>query len=128
MTVLVLASTSPTDFEASEAHRSIDTILSLGERGACLTHFDEVRDLEEVAGQLRAWIDRSQAWLEEATRSQEPVSAITARIEEHLRRAIADDTAKRGIALDAEGWKVLALDIALNAQGIAFVADKKRRQ
>ena len=123
-----LASTSPTDFDPDEARRSIDKILSLGERGACLTHYDEVRDLEEVAGQLRGWIDRSEAWLAEAARSDEPVAAITVRIEEQLRRAIAEDSSKRGLSLDAAGWQVLALDIALNAQGIAFVADKKRRR
>lgn len=122
-----LATTSPTDFDPAEARRSIDRVLALGEAAACLTHFDEVRDLDEVATQLRAWIDRSEAWLDEGSKSDEPVAAITARIQEKLRAAIVEDTSRRGLSLDAADWKLLALDIELNAQGIAFVAEKRRR-
>ena len=122
-----LASTSPTDFDPAEARRSIDIILALGERGACLTHFDEVRDLQEVASQLRGWIDRSEEWLEQAAKSPDPMPAMIASLEDKLRAAIAEDASQRGLALDAADWKVLSVDVALNAQGIAFVADKKRR-
>ena len=41
----------------------IDRILSLGREAACLTHFDEVRDLQECAKQLRHWVDLSDQWV-----------------------------------------------------------------
>ncbi len=54
-----LATTSPTDFDASEARRSLAKVVSLGEPAACLTHYDEVRDLDRGReSQVRAWIDR----------------------------------------------------------------------
>jgi glyoxylase-like metal-dependent hydrolase (beta-lactamase superfamily II) len=127
-----LATTSPTDFDPDEARRSIDKVLALGEEAACLTHYGEVRDLDEVAGQVRAWIDRSEAWLEaaanrEARRTGDAtLAALTEWIAGELRAAIGADTAGRGLTLGASDWSLLATDIDLNAQGIAFVADKKR--
>ena len=123
-----IASTTPTDFDPAEARKSIDLVLSLGAKAACLTHFDEVRDLDEVASQVRAWIDRSESWLDEAVASDAPVEALQADIAKKLRRAIADDTARRGLSLDERDWNHLAVDIDLNAQGIAFVADRRRRR
>src|SRR5262249_34689141 len=71
-----LATTSPTDFDPAEARKSIDLILSLREKAACLTHYDEVRDLAEVGAQVRDWIDRSEAWLDEALRGYPPPAAV----------------------------------------------------
>ncbi|MBX3187799.1 MAG: MBL fold metallo-hydrolase [Labilithrix sp.] len=121
-----IATTSPTDFDAAEARKSIDKVLSLGAKAACLTHFDEVRDLDEVGAQVRAWVDRSEAWLERAASSGETLEAMTKSIETSLREAIADDASRRGLALGEADWKLLATDIDLNAQGIAFSANKKR--
>ena len=126
-TRFALATTSPTDFDPTEARLSIDKILSLKEKAACLTHYDEIRDLEEVASQLRGWIDRSQGWLEEATRTDEPLGAMTSGLMHKIRVAIGEDASRRGLALTKEDWDLLAFDIELNAQGIAFVADKNRR-
>lgn len=123
-----LATTSPTDFDPVEARKSIDRIVALAEPAACLTHFDAIDDTKEVAAQLHAWIDRSERWRDEAAKSAEPVAGISARIQEQLRAAIDQDTRKRGVIFGDAEWKVLALDVELNAQGIAFVADKMRKQ
>jgi glyoxylase-like metal-dependent hydrolase (beta-lactamase superfamily II) len=120
------ATTSPTGFDAAEARRSIDRILALGEPAACLTHYDEVRDLDEVAAQLRHWIDLSEKWVEEAAQSGEPLATITAKIEQQIRVALAEHAARAGLALGADDWKLLALDIELNSMGLAVVADKRR--
>lgn len=121
-----IPSTSPTDFDPEKAHESVDRIVALGEEAACLTHYDAITDVAEVASQLHAWIDRSARWRDEAAASSAPVSELTAGIQEKIRAAIADETSRRGLALTDEDWKLLALDIDLNAQGIAFVAGKKR--
>jgi glyoxylase-like metal-dependent hydrolase (beta-lactamase superfamily II) len=122
-----LASTTPTDFDPTEARKSIDLIVSLHEKAACLTHYGEVRDLEEVGAQVRAWIDRSEAWLEEAARSEAPVRSVHTRIAGQLRAAIVDDAERRGLSLTETDWKQLAADIDLNAQGIAFTAGRRRQ-
>lgn len=121
-----LASTSPTDFDPAEARKSIAKVLSLGARAACLTHFDEVRDLDEVAAQVGAWVDRSEAWMEEGAKSGKSLAEIEAHIAAEIRAAIARDVAGRGVTFDDADFQLLELDIMLNAQGVAFVADRKR--
>lgn len=121
-----IASTSPTDFDPIEARKSIAKVLSLGEEAACLTHYDEVKDLDEVATQLHGWIDRSEAWLERAASSDESVQVMHTRIAADLRLALDVEAKRLGLVLGATDWELLSTDIDLNAQGIAFVADKKR--
>lgn len=121
-----IATTSPTDFDPLEARKSIDKVLSLGSRAACLTHFDEVRDLEEVGSQVRTWIDRSEAFMEAGAASDLPLPEMTASIKEKLKAAIRDDAVGRGLTLTDADWKLLEVDIDLNGQGIAYAADKKR--
>ncbi len=123
-----IPSTSPTNFDPVEARKSLDRILDLGTRTACLTHFGEIADLAEVAAQLRAWIDRAEAWLDEAARGEESVEAITARLTQAWRDAIAQTAEARGLAFDEEAFRLLALDVELNAQGVAVVADARRRR
>ncbi|HEY8087362.1 MAG TPA: MBL fold metallo-hydrolase [Polyangiaceae bacterium] len=122
-----LASTSPTDFDAPEARKSLDRIVALGEKHACLTHFDAVEDIAEVAAQVRSWVDRSEAWLEAAAKTDAPVDVMTRSLQSTIREAIAKDAAGRGLSLGDDDWKLLALDVDLNSQGIAFVADRKRK-
>ena len=61
-----------------------------------------------------------------AAKSGASVAEMTATIQNALRSAIDEDARSRGLVFGPDEWKVLALDIELNAQGIAFVADKLR--
>jgi glyoxylase-like metal-dependent hydrolase (beta-lactamase superfamily II) len=120
-----IASTSPTGFDAAEAHKSIDKILSLGARAACLTHFDEVRDPAVVGAQLRAWIDRSEAWVEACVRTGRSVAEADTWIEQQLRVALVEEAGRAGLILNAADWGTLRLDVELNAQGLAYAASQR---
>ena len=122
-----LATTSPTGFHAAEAHKSIDRILSLGREAACLTHFDEVRDLDECAKQLRQWVDLSEQWVVEGAASSLSAKELETSISGKLREAIAKDTSSRGLSLTAGDWELLSLDIELNGQGLAHAAEERRK-
>lgn len=119
-----IPSTSPTGFDAAEAHKSIDFVVGLEEKAACLTHFGEVHDIANVASQLRWWIDRSQEWVEAAKREGAPSDVAQKQIETKIRAAMATHASKVGLSLDEDDWKLLALDIELNAQGLAYAATK----
>jgi glyoxylase-like metal-dependent hydrolase (beta-lactamase superfamily II) len=124
--LFTLASTSPTDFEPEEARKSIDRIVALGASTAYVTHFGGVRDVAAIGAQLARCIDQSEAWLHEATQSDAPIEAIEARLRDQIREAIDAQARERGLALGLADWDALALDIDLNAQGIAFVAHRAR--
>jgi len=120
-----LATTSPTGFHAEEAHKSIDLVVRLGRRAACLTHFGEVRDQSDVAAQLHRWIDLSEQWVSEAAGSGAAAADVEAVIASKLRAAIAAEASSRGLNFGEEDWKLLALDIELNAQGLAHAAAER---
>ena len=123
-----IASTSPTDFDAEEARKSLDKVLSLGAQTACLTHYGEVTDLDVVGAQVRAWIDSSERWVEQCAMTDDGVSAMHAQLVDGIRGTMERQAAKAGLSLSAADWKLLETDIDLNAQGLAFVADKRRKK
>jgi glyoxylase-like metal-dependent hydrolase (beta-lactamase superfamily II) len=123
-----LASTSPTDFEPEEALRAIALIVGLGARTAYLTHFGGFSDVAAIGAAVARCVEESHAWLREAVATGAPVAEMKARIEGHVREALARHAAEVGLELGAADWELLATDVDLNAQGIAFVADKTRRE
>ena len=112
-----LPSTSPTGFDASEAKKSIDKVLSLGRRFVCPTHFDAYEDQEVIAAQLLRWIDRADAWVHDSRATQ-------SWLEDRWREAIQEEAPGFGPA----EMKLLALDVELNAQGLAFAAESLRKK
>jgi glyoxylase-like metal-dependent hydrolase (beta-lactamase superfamily II) len=124
--LFALPSTSPTNFDAKEARASIERIRGLGETHVCLTHFGASTDADGVARQLHAWIDRADAWVEEAALGTESVAAITERLRTAWRKAIAHENDARKLGFGEAEWALLATDIDLNAQGLAVAAELKR--
>lgn len=119
-----IPSTSPTGFNADEARKSIDKVLALGERYVCPTHFDAYEDAAAIAAQLRRFIDCAGAWVEEASRGDEPLEPMQARLEDAWRAAIREEAPRFG----ADELGLLALDVELNGQGLAYVANARRAE
>ncbi len=124
--LFALATTSPTNFDAHEARRSVDRIRALGETYACPTHFGATTEIDGVAKQLHAWIDRAEAWVEEAARGQDTVVEMTRRLGVAWREAIARESNERNLGFGKAEWALLATDLDLNAQGLAVAAESKR--
>lgn len=117
-----LPSTSPTGFEAVEARKSLDKVLSLGRRTVCPTHYGAWEDPAAIAAQVRRFVDRADAWVEEAARTTDPQPILEARLAHRWRTAIAEEAPRFGAAENA----LLALDVELNAQGLAHAALARR--
>lgn len=120
-----IASTSPTDFDAAEARKSIDRILSLHTPTACLTHYGEVDELDVMADQLRRWIDRSEI-LFDLIPTLDPAKAEDV-VADTLTEAMDEEADAVGLVLDEDDWKLLDMDIRLNAQGLVFAANRAAR-
>lgn len=117
-----LPSTSPTNFDAALAKESVAKVVSLREKFVCPTHFDAYDDAPRIAEQLVRFLDRAGQWVEEASHSSESVAVITKRLQNAWTAAIREEAPHFG----ERELKLLALDIELNAQGLAVVADAKR--
>jgi glyoxylase-like metal-dependent hydrolase (beta-lactamase superfamily II) len=119
-----LPSTSPTGFDAAEAKKSLAKVLSLGERFVCPTHYGGYEDKAVIAAQVGRFVDRAGEWALEASRGDETPQAIEARFAGLWRRAIADEAPSFG----EDEMKLLALDVELNAQGLAHAATSIREE
>jgi glyoxylase-like metal-dependent hydrolase (beta-lactamase superfamily II) len=121
-----LVSTSPTDFDPEAAHESVDRIAGLGAEQVYPTHFGPTPHIPEVAAQLHRWIDASARWLDAATENGESYDANKELIERAMRAELAHRADELGLSFSKDDLRILAVDMDLNSQGIAFVADKRR--
>jgi glyoxylase-like metal-dependent hydrolase (beta-lactamase superfamily II) len=119
-----LPSTSPTGFNAAEAVKSLAKVLSLGERFVCPTHFDAYEDQDAIAAQVRRFVARADAWVENAASGDESVDAMQARFASAWWGAIAEEAPHFG----GDERALLALDVELNAQGLAYAANARRAE
>jgi len=121
------ASTSPTDFDASAAYASLDKVVALGEKTASLTHFGDVTDVATVAAQVRAFLERSEELVVREAATSAPMAEMQARVAHDLRSVFTEAAGASGLTLGADDWASLELDLGLNAQGLAFAAEKRRK-
>jgi hypothetical protein len=122
--LFVFPSTSPTDFDPVEALGSVDRIAELA-TAAYPTHFGEVRDVAEAAKQLRTHLEFSASLLDRAMASTLTGDPLTSFCRDELKAHYTPELQQRGLDTKAT-WELLKLDLDLNAQGIAFVAAKRR--
>ncbi len=122
-------STSPTDFDADLARQSIRRILERAPARVYPTHFGAVNDTAVAAGQLIRHLDFSEQLMLDAERSDLADEDLAAYAERRLRDYFAGLLDGMGsLGTDGGAWSLLAMDIDLNAQGIAFAANKRRRK
>lgn len=123
--LFAIPSTSPTDFDAAAAKDSLDRIVATGATTAYLTHFGGVQDLAAVASQLHAQLDRYGAIVDEAfasDRTDEQNDAFCRTEVDALFNALLTE---HGLD-DPQTRKILATDMDLNGQGVAFAVKKRR--
>jgi len=120
--LVILVSTSPTDFDGAAALASIDWIVSLKKRVA-LTHFGfiEVSEVPVAAEMLRDQIVFSMEMLKRIQKDHLNEKQVTDQIQSWT----IDYFSKRNIMLDAEDLMTLQLDMKVNAQGLVFAANRK---
>ena len=116
-----IPTTTPTQFDPAEMHRSVDRILSQQPDFVYLTHFARVSDVQRLGGDLHRLIDAHVAIAE-----QERDAGLDreARILEGLWALMDTEAARQGWRLEREQWReVLRSDIELNAQGLHYWLD-----
>lgn len=120
----VFPSTSPTDFDGPAAIESVARIVATGARRAWLTHFGELTDLPTIAAslteQLEHWTTVVVDADERGLAGDELAAHMAAVVGEHF------DAAAQAHGVPAGGRSLLALDVDLNAQGLAFAVEKSR--
>jgi hydroxyacylglutathione hydrolase len=108
--------TSPSQFDPPELHRSIDRMLSHGPGALYVTHFGRLTNLTVLAADLHRLID---AHAELGERHRRGGAERKRLLKEGVRSLVLAERARQGWRLPSEKvLEVFALDIELNAQGI----------
>ena len=121
----VFPSTSPTDFDAEEALRTVDRIEKLGARAAYPTHFGALMEIGSAASQLRMSLQFSTQLLKEVSGAGFPHEQIEAHCQHEWESHLKVRLRTHGLNPEVV-WEWVALDAELNAAGIAFRALKSK--
>ena len=119
----IFPSTSPTQFDPSEAHKAIDKILSYDPDTVYLTHFSHIQSIERLALDLHRSID---VFVNITMDNKDSTQRTTA-----IQKAMADYLVE-GLSLhkcnftEKEIKKMLAVDIKVNTMGLEYWLDTGR--
>ncbi|MEM9533929.1 MAG: MBL fold metallo-hydrolase [Pseudomonadota bacterium] len=126
--VFAFPSTSPTDFDGPLARESIRRLVDLKPTVIYPTHFGALGDVEERANQMIRHLEFSEQLMLEAQASDVEDEGLAGYCDTALQAYFQDYLAERGLGDDARYRELMAMDLELNAQGLAFVAAKRRRK
>jgi len=126
---LAFPSTSPTDFDAELARQAIRRIVDLEPDVLYPTHFGAVTDIEESAAQLLRHLDFAEGVMQDAVSSDFADDALEDYVRPRLEDYFAGLLDQHGdLGASDHARRIIDLDIELNAQGIAFAANRHRRK
>ena len=115
--------TSPSQFDPPQLHRSIDRMLSLGPEAIYVAHFGRLTNLTALAADLHRLID---AHAELGERHRRAGVERKRLLTEGVRSLVLDESERHGWRLPREKTlEIFALDIELNAQGIESWLDSE---
>ena len=117
--------TSPTQFDPPQLHRSIERIISLAPEAIYVTHFGQLRDVRRLAADLHRLID---AHAELALDYADSGAQRHANLTRGVRNLLRAEAVRQGWRLpENEALEVFRLDIELNAQGLEAWLDSNTR-
>ena len=117
--------TSPSQFEPAQLHRSIDRMLALAPAAIYVAHFGRLTNLTALAGDLHRLID---AHAELGERHRRAGAERKHLLTEGVRSIVLAERERQGWRLPSEKvLEVFALDIELNAQGIESWLDAEEK-
>jgi len=115
--VLCFPTTTPVQFDPDALHRSIDRLMALQPSQIFLTHFGRIESPRQAADQLHRDIDHFVSITNGAKAENDPQQRISEQLQDWLcnrARAVNADLSAEKIR------QLLAADILLNAQGLAY--------
>lgn len=123
----IFPTTTPTDYDASEAYKSLDRIVNSGAEFACLTHFGAVDNLSKLKKDLVFGYEQMQKIAESAL-AQKDQESMQSYCETQIRKFLYDFAETKEVSLSIKQKNFLENDIRLNASGLSFWAIRKKER
>ena len=129
--LFIFPTTSPPDFDADDALASIDTITGTGAEKVFLTHFGVLEDIKTGADLLKKSLNKIKKIIQEALESgldsDSKENNLYVFCRDKMNEFFKNELEECSITLTPDSQKILEADINLNAQGIAFAANKIKK-
>lgn len=117
--------TSPSQFDPRALHATLDRMLTLAPAAVYVAHFGQVRDVPRLGADLHRLIDAHVALAE---RCRDAGPARHERLKAGITELVLAEADRQGWTLTQEALlSLFAIDIELNAQGLAAWLDSVRR-
>lgn len=120
---IVFPTTTPVQFDPSEAHRAVDRILGCEPEWLYLTHYSRVGDPHRLAAQMHDGLDAYVALAIEHRGDEDRTAALEAGMLEYYEERLRQHGFAGGRDVIAS---VLATDIVLNTQGLEVWLERNR--
>lgn len=124
----IMCLSTPTEFDAPEARRTVERLLALEAERAYVGHFGALCGMRHAAPQLLATIDAFDAIQHEAARTDLDGEALLQYCQGRVERVAWEMCERCGTAPNQEQRARIAGDILINARGLAHNAQKLRSQ
>jgi len=122
----LMCSSAPTDFDPEAARASLRRIVGTGAERVFMAHYGELTAVREGAEVMLESIGRMEAILKDATASGLTGAELVRFCERRIRAAVEEQIAACGTIMEEAGWRTLETGIRIDAQGIAYIAEKSR--
>jgi glyoxylase-like metal-dependent hydrolase (beta-lactamase superfamily II) len=124
-----IPSTTPTDFDGELAIEAVRRIVDLEPARVYPTHFGEVTEIATTAAQLIRHLEFAQGLMLDAEASALPDDELYDYVLPRLRDYYAGLLDGLGeLGRQPQTWELLAMDLDINSQGLAFAANRRRRK
>jgi len=121
----IFPATTPTHFDPQQAHASLDRIMGFEPHACFLTHYSHVTDLQRLANDMHAHLDKFVEIARDcANRGEQRRACMRSSMYTYL----AQQVRTHGCTQDqqtVDTW--LEMDVELNAQGLAVWLDRTQR-
>jgi glyoxylase-like metal-dependent hydrolase (beta-lactamase superfamily II) len=121
----VFPTTSPSQFDPHALHATLERMLALAPEAVYVAHFGQVRDVARLGADLHRLIDAHVAL---AAHCRDAGPARHDRLKKGIAELLREEAVRQGWTLDADAlMQLFAIDIELNAQGLAAWLDSAKR-
>lgn len=124
----IMCSSTPTEFDAEAARRSVRRIVETGATRVYVGHFGEVTDVGAAADMLLTSIDDMENVMREAVECGADGDDLEAFCRARVERAALRRFSECGVTVGPEERARLDADIWINARGLAYAAARLRRK
>lgn len=122
----IMCLSTPTEFDAPEARKSVERLLALNAGSAYVGHFGELSNMPNAAPTLLHTIDAFDAIQHEAARTELEGEELLEHCRERVERVALEICEQCGVAPAQHHRNRIAGDILINARGLAHNASKLR--